>query len=64
MVKGNGPSSVLHDMREDAEREAERLASAGGGQWFFVMEAVAAHRSSNTTRFAFDGLDRDGALPF
>jgi hypothetical protein len=64
MVKGSGPTNVIHDTREAAEREAGRLAAAGGGQWFYVLEVVSAYRSTNTTRFAFDGRDPDGGLPF
>ncbi len=40
MVKGDGPTNFRHETREDAEREARRLARENPGTPFFVLVAI------------------------
>lgn len=67
MVAGDGPTSVRHRARADAEKEASRLARAHPGTEFFVLEAVAMHRRVDVERISFDSADEDGIpedMPF
>lgn len=64
MVKGNGPSTNIHQSRQSAEAEAKRLANMRPGEDFYVMQAVSIHRNISTERVALDGLTEDGSLPF
>ena len=62
MVKGNGPTNFCHDSRREAE--AARLARCSPGQQFYVLEAVAVHRTIETERISLDSRDEQGEIPF
>lgn len=59
LVKGDGPAQVQHFSQDSAEQEAQRLACLHPGKRFFVLEAVAMHRTLQTERV--DLRDSDGA---
>lgn len=44
MVSSDGPCNYRHASRHEAEQEAKRLARLNPGHWFYVVEAVSAHR--------------------
>lgn len=50
MVKGDGPSSVVHLDRSVAEAEAKRLARENPGKTFYVMQAVVAFVKDDVRR--------------
>lgn len=50
MVAGSGPSLYRHGTKEEADREAERLAHKSPGTAFFVMEAVTMFRKVTVER--------------
>ena len=66
MVKGEGPTNVRHFSREDAEREADRLACENPGFPFFVLEAVSRHRKVDVERIDLRGKAdaEDDQIPF
>ena len=63
MVKGAGPTNVIHSSREVAEREARRLASLNPGERFFVLQAVTSFHKADVEREDLVEAGADG-LPF
>lgn len=66
MVKGAGPSNVIHRSRQEAEQEAQRLARQHPGMSFFVMEAVTMYRKVDVERVDLRAahLDPEDMIPF
>lgn len=68
LVKGSGPANYQHDSLAEAEAEAARLARDNPGYTFYVMEAIACHRSVAIERIDLRGpgapVDDDLELPF
>lgn len=62
MVAGDGPTSHRHKTQYDAEQEAKRLARLNPDKWFYVVEAISAHRKNEieSIRLRID----DSELPF
>ncbi|MBO29517.1 MAG: hypothetical protein CML61_12320 [Rhodobacteraceae bacterium] len=54
VVKGNGPATFQHDTREQAEREAERLARQNPGRKFYVLETVCGFVKDDVRKFDLD----------
>lgn len=50
MVKGEGPTNVIHQDLASAEREAHRLARENPGKFFYVLQTIAAHRKLDVER--------------
>lgn len=65
MVSGDGPCSMRHRTRDDAEREAKRLARLNPDHWFFVTEAISAHRKQDVESVSLrDRRGGDDGIPF
>lgn len=65
MVKGGGPTSVMHDFAFDAIREGERLARENPGIDFHILQSIRTIRCGQMTctKHAASPLD-DGDVPF
>jgi hypothetical protein len=51
MVKGNGPTSFVHDSPQSAADEAKRLARENPGKQFYVLQAMKGYVTNDLVEF-------------
>lgn len=64
MVKGRGPTSMVHTSLHSAEEEADRLARVNPGEAFIVLEAVSAHVKTDVERIDLRRIEDESPLSF